>query len=317
VARALSARPLTLVGTVSYGAYLWHWPVNVVLTSARVHVRGAGLHALQFAVTFAIAAVSYRYLEKPIRQRGLPFGRALYVVPAAIALSVFLVVRGTHARPPLDPLPVEPGESPRGDLSFHPAPLKIAVFGDSTANSLGWAIRGVRRPGVTVELLGKDSCTMLWDTCGGADWPRQVNDTHPDAVLVFFGGAFLHGITADGDWRKACHPAWDAKFQSTVAERLGGLHPSAGQVWAVTVPYPLGRYDSAPWRAEVDCINASLKKAVATAPHVRILDLGAWLCPGGVCKVEREGAEIRPDGVHYDLQAARDLGRWALDQLKP
>ena len=86
------------LGTISYGVYLWHWPVNVVLTPERVHVRGFWLHVIQFAVTFAIAIVSYRFLERPIRMRGVPFGRPLYMVPAAVALSVVLVVRGTYAR---------------------------------------------------------------------------------------------------------------------------------------------------------------------------------------------------------------------------
>jgi peptidoglycan/LPS O-acetylase OafA/YrhL len=326
VARALAVRPLTLVGTVSYGAYLWHWPVDVFLTSARVHVRGPWLHAAQFAVTFAIAAVSYRFLEKPIRQRGLPFGRAVYVVPSAVALAVFLVVRATHARPPLTPPPpsfltppplAEVPEGQQGDQIFHPVPLRIMVFGDSTANSLGWTLRGVRKPGVFVDLQGKDGCSMLWDECGGAEWAAQAKSAHVEAILVFFGGAFLHGMPVDGQWSKACHPFVDHKFQSTVTQRLGDLRTGPSPVWAVTLPYPLGPYDSAPWRAEVDCVNASLRKAAAAVPGVRVLEFGERVCPKGVCVLERDGVQLRPDGVHYDLEASRDVASWVLEQIQP
>ncbi len=57
-----------------------HWPIDVFVTSERVHMHGLRLHALQFALTFAIAIISYDVLEKPIRTRGLPFGKPLYVV---------------------------------------------------------------------------------------------------------------------------------------------------------------------------------------------------------------------------------------------
>ena len=61
----------------------------------------ANVRAKGNVVTFAIAAVSYRFLERPIRRHGVPFGRPQYIVPAAVALSVFLIVRATYARTPV------------------------------------------------------------------------------------------------------------------------------------------------------------------------------------------------------------------------
>jgi peptidoglycan/LPS O-acetylase OafA/YrhL len=67
--------PLAWIGVVSYGAYLWHWPVILWL-----RVRDPGVDDLvlrQVAavlLTFGIAAVSYYAMERPIR-RGFRLGR--------------------------------------------------------------------------------------------------------------------------------------------------------------------------------------------------------------------------------------------------
>ncbi len=319
VARALSARPLVLLGTVSYGAYLWHWPVNVVLTAERAHLHGLSLHALRFALTFAIAAASYRLLERPIRTRGVPFGRPVFIVPTAVALAVLLVVRATHARPvppaPRVDLP-PPGGHPTRPAAAAPE-WRLMVVGDSTANSLGWTIRGLRKVGVAVDLEGKDSCTMLWDTCGAETWAARTRELRPDATLVFFGGAFLHGLGIDGDWRKSCHPGWDRKFEETVTARLGDLTGERARVFIATLPYPLGPYESAAFRKEVDCINASIRRSAARVPRVNVLELGERLCPKGECEREYEGAIIRVDGVHYSMDGGKGVAEWVLGSVRP
>ena len=312
VARALSIRPLTFLGTISYGVYLWHWPVNVLLTPERMHVRGFWLHVIQFAVTFAVSLASYRWVEQPIRKRGLPFGRALYMVPAAVVVAVLLVVRGTYARDlPAQPLAnmFEPTASGR-DV------YRVMLLGDSTANSLGWGLRGVREPGVAVELMGQDGCTMLADMCGGPQWTQRTKEIHPSATILFLGGAFLHGTSVDGEWRKSCHPVWDGKFESNLTRRLGDLLSPDVRVFAATIPYPLGEYDTATFRAEVDCINASIRRSAAAVKGIEVLDFAAQLCPKGECIRESGGQIIRPDGVHYTIDGAAEISRWVLAEIR-
>ncbi|MBV9716013.1 MAG: acyltransferase [Solirubrobacterales bacterium] len=68
---ALGTRPLRWVGQRSYGIYLWHWPV-MALSRPGIDVTW-GLWLLvpaQIAVTVALAALSYRYVEMPVRRRG-------------------------------------------------------------------------------------------------------------------------------------------------------------------------------------------------------------------------------------------------------
>lgn len=72
VPRLLSWGPLRWVGLRSYGIYLWHFPV-FMLTRPQLDVPmdGPAWLAARFALTFWIAAASYRWLETPIRQGAL------------------------------------------------------------------------------------------------------------------------------------------------------------------------------------------------------------------------------------------------------
>ena len=82
------------VGRISYGLYLWHWPVNVYLTEARVGLGGTQLNVLRLVVTFAIATVSYYLLEMPVRRGALRTRRAL-ARSAAVAFTGIAIVAAT------------------------------------------------------------------------------------------------------------------------------------------------------------------------------------------------------------------------------
>jgi hypothetical protein len=195
-------------------------------------------------------------------------------------------------------------------------PFRVLLLGDSTANSLGWGLRGARKPGIAVDLRGQDGCTMLADMCGGPEWAKETRELRPDTTLVVLGGAFMHGITSDGHWQKACHRQWDSKFRGTLARRLEDLTSPDGHVWAVTVPYALGVWDVPAIRSEVDCINTSIRAAATSVPSVRVLDLAEHLCPKGNCDLEFDGVAIRPDGVHFSIDGARSVSRWVLEQIQ-
>ncbi len=74
--RALGVAPLRWIGQRSYGIYLWHWPV-MALTRPGIDVRWdrTPVIALQLGLTVAIAELSYRHLEMPVRRGDA--GRAL------------------------------------------------------------------------------------------------------------------------------------------------------------------------------------------------------------------------------------------------
>ncbi len=66
IGQALGVAPLRWVGERSYGIYLWHLPI--ILLVAGVNVRSSpGVVVAEAAVVLAAAALSYRYVEEPIR----------------------------------------------------------------------------------------------------------------------------------------------------------------------------------------------------------------------------------------------------------
>ena len=68
----VGCRPMLWIGQRSYGIYLWHFPI-IILTSPEGVQQGVDLPRafLQVAATFGIAALSWRFVEDPIRHGAL------------------------------------------------------------------------------------------------------------------------------------------------------------------------------------------------------------------------------------------------------
>jgi peptidoglycan/LPS O-acetylase OafA/YrhL len=69
---ALGFRPLAWIGRLSYGLYLFHWPLIVWLVPSRVHLSGLPLNGLRLALTFVAATLSFYLIEAPIREGRRP-----------------------------------------------------------------------------------------------------------------------------------------------------------------------------------------------------------------------------------------------------
>jgi peptidoglycan/LPS O-acetylase OafA/YrhL len=63
----LGMRPLRWVGVRSYGIYLWQTPVIVLTTPQGAHEDDLVRSLLQVAAIFGISALSWRFIEEPIR----------------------------------------------------------------------------------------------------------------------------------------------------------------------------------------------------------------------------------------------------------
>ena len=76
--RVLDIAPLRWIGERSYGIYLWHWPL-LLIVAAFAEQSGADtwwlVPSVTLALTLAFAALSFRFIEQPVRRIGL--GRSI------------------------------------------------------------------------------------------------------------------------------------------------------------------------------------------------------------------------------------------------
>lgn len=72
LAPLLGNRVLRWIGLRSYSLYLWHWPVFMVTRpQLDTTLEGLPLMALRLAATFALAEISYHFIETPVRKGAL------------------------------------------------------------------------------------------------------------------------------------------------------------------------------------------------------------------------------------------------------
>jgi peptidoglycan/LPS O-acetylase OafA/YrhL len=182
--RLLSLPPLVFVGRVSYSWYLWHWPLLAylnILCGAKLP-RAAPIVAI--AVAFAVAVLSFYFIEQPFRRSTSPPRPLLlrYALVSAGLLAVCAVIWLSHglpqrypqlarmeaANPPLssDPCLID-NDDDQPNLSarcYDPADPRpsIALWGDSHAAALAPGLRSAAiEQGYGLVQLNKAACLPL------------------------------------------------------------------------------------------------------------------------------------------------------------
>lgn len=86
----LSWTPLVSIGLVSYSAYLWHYPLFVFTELALLRMPTALESIGLVALTFAAAALSWRFVEQPARHSRQPFAFVVgWVAAGALGVASF------------------------------------------------------------------------------------------------------------------------------------------------------------------------------------------------------------------------------------
>ena len=145
VARLLSFRPLTFIGRISYGMYLWHFPLFAFINEQRTGLSSWPLFFVRVIPTIVIATLSFYFVERPIRQ-GTFFTRfraQVFTLPA-IGIVILAIVLATQ--PAADTIPV--GAAAAGTVpataiasavptTYATTPTRVLLVGDSQALTLG------------------------------------------------------------------------------------------------------------------------------------------------------------------------------------
>ena len=69
--RSSACRPMRWIGERSYGIYLWHFPIIVLTTPEGDHAANPVRAFFQVAAIMIVAALSWKYVEDPIRHGAL------------------------------------------------------------------------------------------------------------------------------------------------------------------------------------------------------------------------------------------------------
>ena len=353
IARVLSLRPMVWMGTVSYGAYLWHFPVFIELDAGRTGRTGLSLLVLRFAATFVLAGLSYYLVERPVME-GTLWQSVRGAVPsvAAVAATVGVVVVGTVA-PATAAAPVRATRVTHPVATLSPAvhdrlgsvgafsghPVKFLLLGDSLAitASVGLAQGSVSGYGVQVIDEGVFGCdydtsqayasgvlTVPYNSC--LQWRTlyagDIAANHPDVVGLLTGRWTIADRVVDGTTVHVGDPSFDDHVVAEYSDIVAFLASQGVRVVLFNLPYfdpPQEAADGTLFPenqpARVTAFNRDLARVAAAEPgKVTLVDLNAVLCPHGRFQTVVDGVVARwPDGIHVTPAG----GRWLQPHVLP
>lgn len=185
VGRMLSQPMLVGIGLISYSAYLWHQPLYAFARIRSLNAPGAWIMATLVAAAFVLAYVTWRYVEKPFRNRAnlsrLQIFSGAAAAGAAIAAigMVGIDAKGFENRMPAAALAeldiidyheariegacnVASGFRPPEEacvLGDRTAAPRIAIWGDSHAEMQSEAL------GDALARIGKSALQLTADAC--------------------------------------------------------------------------------------------------------------------------------------------------------
>jgi peptidoglycan/LPS O-acetylase OafA/YrhL len=204
--RVLSVRPLRWIGAISYGIYLWHWPVYVLMTDVTTGLGGRALLVARLAATMAAATASFYLIERPIRRirwNGWVFLSVMGVAAAATSgavllsattqaapnvsshLSAMVKVAAPDAVPRVSPPPLV---LPPGRVLSAADPLRVMTIGDSVMYDGEVGIQAALQAtgDLAVTLHGFPGWGLRNDRNVTGDMATAIAQNHPEVILMMW-----------------------------------------------------------------------------------------------------------------------------------
>jgi peptidoglycan/LPS O-acetylase OafA/YrhL len=211
VARTLGRPTPAYLGRISYGTYLWHWPVILVIRE--FVVLPAWVLGLSVAViATGLAALSYELLEMPIRRAPALNRRQWQTVAAGLAASVLAAVLVgpvlSSDRRPVVTTRATVVQAPVTDDAWAKQPVPRGLDWEALAND-----RGIEW---TCPRDKPDDCIVVR---GSGPHIALVGDSQARVLMpVFEKLAREHGLTLSASVLEGC--PWQAGVRIALAEAV-------------------------------------------------------------------------------------------------
>jgi peptidoglycan/LPS O-acetylase OafA/YrhL len=355
LARFLGLAPLVWLGRISYGVYLWHWPLFTYVTADATGLSRWPLLVVRLLATVAVAVLSYRLIEQPIR-RGALVRLLPRRVPAAVtagAFTLMVVAIAVCTAPPPQPslaaapvivtrstvkpkasAPVNRPHRPRTAAGKEP---RITFFGDSVSWVIGtylpkhpgmWtSVRAIEGCGIAtlpqILQLGTPHTNYPGCTSWQKRWKKGVDKDNPDVAVIELNRWELMDRKYQGRYQHVGDPAYDAYLTAQLEQAITIAGSRGAAVVLLTAAYthraekPDGSLYPEDQPSRVDAWNRLVRAVAARQPHkVTVLDLNPVVCPGGTFTWNVGRLRIRSDGLHYTSAGVQKIiAPWLLPKL--
>lgn len=214
------------------------------------------------------------------------------------------------------------------------APPKVLIAGDSIAFFLSVPLVNHQKDlGIVAKSEANMVCGVVEiaevrhddsnapDDTSGCRWPSTwapatLASFRPDIVLVMTAAPLLVSFKIDGAWVAPCTAAFDTWYAERLSDAIEVLGASGATVVLTNVAYPSTFPEIPNAKPRTDCLNRALEQAVVGHDAV-IVDLKSWVCPPDkpTCDTVRDGATLRPDGIHFTKEGADKVAAWLVPEV--
>lgn len=342
VGAVLRWRPLCALGLISYGVYLWHWPIIVYVIPQRFGgVDGLALDVIRVAATLAISTASYLLIERPIRRGTLLRSgrqvRASLVGAVALALEILLVTtRGPANEVSASSAPIElpPGDTSANPYRYYPEDIppgseRILVVGDSgpgflaprmalKADAYDAVVAGdsqivcspILPEGVFRSLDGEVVSREPCHETRREVWEELADEFDPDVVVFYIANTpGLVEPRLDGEWVHDCDPAYDEWMHDAVLDDMRMFADGGARIVMTTSPQAVGTAISDEGPEWLACRNATYGRVAADIPGATILDMSGEVEHLRALDPDRR---LLRDSVHLSDDGADLVSDWLL-----
>ena len=327
LSRLVGAKVLRQLGVVSYGIYVYHWPLFIWLSPERTQLSGAALVAARLAATMAVAGLSYRFLERPIRRGTLRLSLTLAWGPALLAAAVIVASIAVSneaddravttaetaaaaapivTQPPVtSPVPTTLPETPK----LAP-PAKVLMLGDSLVHQASPIISAtLAEQGTETRVIGGEQQTLLRRQ---ARWLQELEETlvsyQPDVVVLESCCGHYDSrdpFVENGQRLAVDSPELWAAFERTAEQAilLAQKHAKA-VLWTLVPPASTNGFYG-PIEGRIGTANAIVLRLAERHPQLGLVDWRVISGPSGEYVEELPDAEgnsvpVRAkDGFHF------------------